>query len=201
MQRRRCEACGAELSHFAVARLEHAVHLAHDPSERGAALALLARATGETGNADAFDHAITAHRDLLDRHAGDSMLFNPFTFHEIHLRGLIATGRARKAALLIQDNPPASTAPAPQWHVIERVTAGHALLAADDVSGAEEALRSALLAAETHRLPHRIQRIVRIARDANLRPLATEAEAALTGACAFLALHHQAARSPYPSDS
>lgn len=178
----------ADRGSAAVHRLEHAVHLAEDPIERGSALALLARATGETGNPTAFDHAIGSYRDLLGQQVGDSMLFNPFTFHEIHLRGLIACGRAAEAASRVGGCPPDSAAPAPQWRVIERVTAGHALLAADDVSGAEEALRGALRAAEAHRLPHQIQRILRITRGAALHALAAEADAVLTGLRAFLAL-------------
>jgi transcriptional regulator with XRE-family HTH domain len=176
----------------AVARLEHAVHLADDPIQRGSALALLARATGETGNPETFDHAIAAYRALLDQHTGEGILFNPFTFHEIHLRGLIATGRAAEAATRVQDSPPPDSAvPAPQWRVIERVTAGHALLAADATRSAKDALRNALITADAHRLPHQIQRILRISRDSNLHPLDKEAEAALTGLRASLALPQQ----------
>lgn len=176
----------------AVARLEQAMHLTDDSVERGSALALLARATGETGNTAAFDHTIAAYRDLLDQHVGDSILFNPFTFHEIHLRGLIATGRATEAADRVHDSPSATAAPAPQWQVIERITAGHALLAANDISNAENALQSALRAAEIRRLPHQIQRVQRIARSAELHALAADAEIALTTLRAYLALaHHQ----------
>ncbi|QWF78230.1 helix-turn-helix domain-containing protein [Amycolatopsis sp. CA-230715] len=171
----------------AAARLEQAVNLADSPVERGSALALLARATGETGNSAAFDDTIAAYRDLLDQHSGDSILFNPFTFHEIHLRGLIDTGRTTEAADRVHNNPPGSTAPAPQWQVIERVTAGHALLAANDVTGAEEALRNALQAAEARRLPHQIQRIHRIARRADL-PLTADAKTALTKLRTYLVL-------------
>lgn len=179
----------------AVARLEHAVHLADDPIQRGTALALLARATGETGNREAFDHAIAAYRALLDQHEGEGILFNPFTFHEIHLRGLIATGRAGEAATRVQDSPPDSTSPAPQWRVIERITAGHALLAAEDTRSAEVALRNALIAADSHRLPHQIQRILRIARDSSLHELDNEAETALAGLRASLALPEQTTSS------
>lgn len=52
---------------------------------------------------------------------------------------------------------------APQWHIIERVTAGQVHLAAGDRDGASEALRTALIAAEAHRLPHQIQRSIRAA--------------------------------------
>lgn len=175
----------AEHTAAAAARLDHAVTLADAPHERGIALALLSRATGELGDAERFDHAITAYGAELDRHDSAGMLCNPFTFHEIHLRGLIATNRATEAANRAEtDVPPA----APQWAVIERVTTGNALLAAQDRNAAEQALRQALTMAEQHRLPHQIQRIIRVAEQGQLAELVAGANASLDRLSAALAL-------------
>ncbi|MFD1149834.1 helix-turn-helix transcriptional regulator [Saccharothrix hoggarensis] len=162
----------------AVVRLSRAVAVSDDREGRGAAFALLARAAGEQGNADLFDRAITGYRDLLDAEAGRGMLFNRFTSREIELRGLISTGRAAEAVRALQTDvsgPPV----APQWHIIERVTAGQVLLAAQHRDGATEAFRSALTAAEVHRLPHQVQRTIRAADDAGLAEISADGRAAL----------------------
>ncbi|GAA4875875.1 helix-turn-helix domain-containing protein [Saccharopolyspora cebuensis] len=164
----------------AVARLERAADLANDANGLGTALALLSRAAGALGDPERFDRAIGRYGDLLDQHPGGGMLFNPFTFREIELRGLMATGRTREAIRLV-DPPQVDASPAaPQWHIIERVTAGHVLLEAGERSGAEEALTTALGAAEAHRLPHQIQRAVRAARAGQLDSVTTRGEATLT---------------------
>ncbi|WP_249124408.1 helix-turn-helix domain-containing protein [Saccharopolyspora erythraea] len=163
----------------AVARLEQATELADDSTGRGTALALLSRAAGELGDGDRFDQAISGYRDLLDQHPGSGLLFNPFTFREIELRGLVATGRAREAVRII-DTPQVDAIPAaPQWHIIERVTSGRVLVEAGDRQGAAEAFRTALRAAEGHRLPHQIQRAIRAAESGNLHGVAAEGTAAL----------------------
>jgi hypothetical protein len=163
----------------AVARLSRAVVVSDDREGQGAAFALLARAAGEQGNPDLFDHAIGGYRNLLDNGGGRGMLFNPFTFGEIHLRGLVSTGRAAEAVQIMQNSRPTAAPVAPQWHIIERVTAGQVLLAARQRDGAEEALRTALIAAESHRLPHQIQRTIRAANDGGLTEISASGRAAL----------------------
>ncbi|GAA3891946.1 hypothetical protein GCM10022243_66100 [Saccharothrix violaceirubra] len=163
----------------AVAHLSRSVAVSSDREGQGTAFALLARAAGEQGNPDLFDHAITGYRALLDTGAGRGMLFNPFTFREIGLRGLISTGRAAEAVHAMQSDQRAGTPAAPQWHIIERVTAGQVLLAAQHQDGAAEAFRTALTAAEVHRLPHQVQRTIRAADDAGLTEITTEGRAAL----------------------
>jgi hypothetical protein len=64
---------------------------------------------------------------------------------------------------IIHTGLPDAAPVAPQWHIIERVTAGQVLLAGGQPDEAEEALRMALAAAETSRLPHQIQRTIRAA--------------------------------------
>lgn len=163
----------------AVGRLHEALALSIEPEERGNALALLARAAGQLGDADLFDQSIGGYRDLLDRNCGRGMLLNPFTFREIQLRGLISTGHITEAVRTIRDAHSEAPPAAPQWQIIERVTAGQVLLAADEREGAQNALHAALTAAEFHRLPHQVQRIVRAADDGRLDTVAAEGRATL----------------------
>jgi len=107
------------------------------------------------------------------------MLFNPFSFREIHLRGLVSTGRAATAARVINTGHANASAIAPQWQVIERVTAGQVLLAAGEGNGAQEALRTAVLEGESLRLPHQVQRAVRVAHHGGLDTIAADGHAAL----------------------
>ncbi|WP_285635357.1 helix-turn-helix transcriptional regulator [Lentzea sp. NBRC 102530] len=163
----------------AIARLSRAVAVSEDREGQGAAFALLARAAGEHRDPDLFDLAINGYRERLDHGGGRSMLFNPFTFREIELRGLVATGRTAAAARVMQAGQPDAAPVAPQWHIIERVTAGKVLLAARQRDGAEASLRAALLAAEVHRLPHQIQRTIRAAKAGKLSQVEVEGLAAL----------------------
>ncbi len=163
----------------AIKRLSRAVDLSTDREGRGTALAFLARAAGEHGERDMFYEAIERYRDLLDSGDARGMLFNPFTFREIHLRGLVSTGRTAEAIRIMQTSQADAMPAAPQWHIIERVTAGQVHLAAGDRTGASEALRTALTAAEAHRLPHQIQRTIRAAQSSGLTEISASGQAAL----------------------
>lgn len=158
----------------AIARLQRAASISTDHLGQGTAFALLARAAGEHGDAALFDTAIDHYRALLDAAGGSGMLFNPFTFREIHLRGLVATGRAEHAIRVMRGDDFDAVAVAPQWHIIERVTAGEVFLAAGCRDDAEHALRTALVAAEAHRLPHQVQRAIRVARAGRLPTVAAD---------------------------
>lgn len=171
----------------AVAHLGRAVTASSNAEGRGAALALLACAAGELGDPVLFDSAISGYRGLLDGVAAHDMLVNPFTFTEIHLRGLVSTGRAGEAARIMHDSRSGAAPVAPQWYVIERVTAAQVLLAVRRPDGAEDALRSALVAAESHRLPHQIQRAIRAADEGHLDQVVTEGRSALQRLTALLA--------------
>ncbi|MFC0116122.1 helix-turn-helix transcriptional regulator [Kibdelosporangium aridum] len=163
----------------AVARLGRAVEVSTDREGQGAAYALLARAAGERGDPDLFDYAISGYRDLLDSGTARGMLFNPFTFREIQLRGLISTGRPNIAARIMETAQPDALPAAPQWHIIERVTSGQVLLAAGKRDAAEDALLTALASAEAHRLPHQIQRTIRAANEGGLTDISDAGNAAL----------------------
>lgn len=162
-----------------IARLHCAVQLSVGTEDRGTALTLLARAAGEQGNTAMFDQALAGYRQLLHNRSGRSMLFNPFTFREIELRGLVNTGRAAHAVRLLHTGLPDAAPVAPQWHIIERVTAGQVLLAAGQRNEAEQALRAALTAAEVSLLPHQIQRTIRAAETGQLNGVAQDGRTAL----------------------
>ncbi|OLF14872.1 XRE family transcriptional regulator [Actinophytocola xanthii] len=164
----------------AIARLNRPVHLSDHPEGQGAALAFLARAAGERGESDLFDEAMERFRSLLDQGHSQGMLLNPFTFREVGLRGLVSTGRAAEAIRLMQVGQVDTAPAAPQWHVIERVTAGQVHLAAGDHDSASDALNTALRAADLHRLPHQVQRAIRAARAGGLTEISAAGEAALT---------------------
>jgi transcriptional regulator with XRE-family HTH domain len=156
---RKAGLCGA-----AVTRLRQAVFLAPDRDARAATLPLLARAAGAIGDARLFDQVMRESNVLLDQ-TGHTSLFNPFAMHEIQLRGLIATGRANAAMRLAANGPAHTSAIAPQWRVIELVTTAHVHLLADDRSTARQSLDTAIREATLQRLPHQLQRIIRIAGD------------------------------------
>jgi len=107
-------------------RLTQALTLSHSQTERGGTLALFARAAGELGEPGLFDRAIHDATQILDRSGEHTMLFSPFALREIHLRGLLATGRAGAAAALAR-TAPGHTPTAPQWEIIERVTSADVL--------------------------------------------------------------------------
>ncbi|MEU7723627.1 helix-turn-helix domain-containing protein [Streptomyces tibetensis] len=152
----------ARLRGAAVERLRRAVALAPDKDARAAGLPLLARAAGALGNGTLFDQVLRETDDLLST-VEHTSLFNPFSLHEIRLRGLIATGRNYEAIRLVEHSPTPTTTVAPQWRVIELVTVGHVQLLADDRNGAAESLDIAVREAVAQRLPHQLQRIMRTA--------------------------------------
>jgi hypothetical protein len=145
----------------AVERTRRGVRLAPDPQARASAYAVLARAAGESGQSALFDAAIDGYRRHLDETGHDGMLTNRFTFREILLRGLTATGRAAQAVRLLDQRPDVPVAP--QWVVIEQITVGEVLLASGGRGDGESVLLNALVGAEAHRLPHQAQRAVRLA--------------------------------------
>lgn len=155
----------AGLKGAAVARLERALEFAPDQEARAAVLPLLARAAGTLGDGPRFDTTVAECRWLLADGVPHTSLFNPFALHEVELRGLVATGRARDAIRRIENSPQATMPVAPQWRVIELVTVGHVQLLAGDHHGAEQYLTAATVEAAGQRLPHQLQRVIRTTRD------------------------------------
>jgi transcriptional regulator with XRE-family HTH domain len=153
----------ARLHGAAVDRLLHAVALAPNQEATAAALPLLARAAGTLRNQPLFDEVMRETDRLLDETEHTS-LFNPYALHEIRLRGLISTGRIDNAVHLVdQGSPVPTTTVAPQWRVIELITAARVQLTADHRGGATQSLHTAVDEAVRQRLPHQLQRIVRAA--------------------------------------
>lgn len=152
----------AGLRGAAVNRLAHAAALAPDLDGRAAVLPLLARAVGALGNAPLFDRVLQEAEALLDR-VEHTSLVNPFSLHEVRLRGLIATGRPEAAIRLAEVDPVAGTTVAPQWRVIEMVTVARVRMQGADRRAAAETLAVAVQEATVQRLPHQLQRIIRTA--------------------------------------
>jgi len=152
----------ANLRGAAVERLCRAAAIAPDDAARAAALPLLARAAGALGNGGLFDR-VMRETDVLVDQVERTSLFNPFSLHEIRLRGLVSTGRTKAAMRLVEQDPVPTTVVAPQWRVIELITVAHVQLLADDRSGAASSLDTATREAVTQRLPHQLQRVMRTA--------------------------------------
>ncbi len=148
----------------ALTRLAQALSMTSQPAARGATLGLLARAAAEAGDSAMLDMAVTEAQRLLDAGHQSTMFFSPFALREIRIRGLLATGRVSAAVALADDadHRDGALAVAPQWRVIDQVTVGNVLLAGGDVAGALETLEAAVAAAEAYRLPHQIQRAMRM---------------------------------------
>jgi hypothetical protein len=146
----------------AVMRLRQAAAAAPGPGARAATLPLLARAAGALGDRYLFDQTLLECHDLLGA-VDHTSLFNPFALHEVQLRGLIATGRSEAAIGLADASHGNSTMAAPQWQIIEMVTIAQVHLLAGDHSAAAHSLDTAAHRALAQRLPHQLQRIMRIA--------------------------------------
>ena len=153
------------------ARLTQALAMGRTVSERGETLALLARTEGELGHSDLFDRAIHDAAHLLDQADEYTMLFNPFSLREIRLRGLLATGRPDLATALAGVDASEHSPTAPQWEIIERITAADVLAAAGESDRAASALTEATARAEQRRLPHQLQRIIRVSGRSPAPPL------------------------------
>jgi hypothetical protein len=167
----------------AVTVLEQAVDTAMGDPERGAALALLARAVGQTGDAGLFAQVSASYQRLADAHGSDGPLFNAFIWREIQLRGLLDIGEAARAFRLAGDTV-SCPAPAPQWQVIERITYADVLATAGDHAAAGAILLEAVDLGGRYRLPHQIQRAARVAQRVHRLDLARHAGTTLAQVCA-----------------
>ena len=167
----------------AVTVLQQAVDTASGDLDRGAALALLARAAGETGDGALFAQTSASYQRLADDHGSSGPLFNAFIWREIQLRGLLDTGDHATAFRLARDAV-SYPAPAPQWQVIERITYADVLATAGDHATAEAILLEAVDLGRRYRLPHQIQRAARIAQRVHRLDLAQHARTTLAQVCA-----------------
>jgi transcriptional regulator with XRE-family HTH domain len=160
----------------AVARL-HAAMAMTMPDQRGTVIAQLARAAGDLGDAELFDSIIRdAYR--INETNEDGAIASREALHEVHVRGLVHTGRSREAMNLIASHVP-SPAPLPaQWQAMYYITVGEAILANRAGDDATEHFRTGIKIAEAHRLPHQIQRAARTT-TSNLPEVHDIAEAAL----------------------
>ena len=145
-----------------IIRLRQSLQVDGHPVLNGAGLVLLARAAAESGLAELFDTAARQCVQVLKSTPGNEVLFNTFTVREVRLRGLLATGRTGQAVDLAESFAADDGPPTPQWHVIERITTANVLARAGDEHTAADMLSAAISDAETLRLPHQVQRIIRL---------------------------------------
>jgi transcriptional regulator with XRE-family HTH domain len=145
-----------------IIRLRQSLQAEDHPARSGAALVLLARAAAESGQPELFDTAVRQCVQVLKTAPGNEVLFNTFTVREVRLRGLLATGRIGQAVDLAESFSADDGPPTPQWRVIERITTADVLARAGDEETAADMLSAAISDAETLRLPHQVQRVIRI---------------------------------------
>jgi transcriptional regulator with XRE-family HTH domain len=147
-----------------IVRLRQSLQLDDHPARKGAGLVLLARAAAESGQAELFDTVAGQCVHALQAMPGQEALFNTFTVREVRLRGLLATDRIGKAVDLAENFAAGDGPPTPQWRVIERITTADVLARAGDEHTAANMLTAAISDSETLRLPHQVQRIIRLIR-------------------------------------
>lgn len=166
-----------------IIRLRQALQVEDHPVRQGAGLVLLARAEAEFGQTGLFDATTSQCVQAIEKASEQDVLFSPFTVREVRLRGLLATGRAAQAAELAGRYPAGSGPPSPHWQVIERITTAEVLARSGDEHTAETMLTAAISDAETLRLPHQVQRIIRLASEPGVlagQAVHQQARAALT---------------------
>ena len=152
-----------------VVRLRQSLEIDDRPGRAGSGLVLLARAAASAGQADLFDATSAQCVRLLDQVSDHEVLFNAFTVREVCLRGLLNTDRPRQAVALAESFTADEQPPAPQWRVIERITTADVLASAGDARTAVEVLAGTVRDAEALRLPHQMQRIIRLAQQPAIR--------------------------------
>jgi hypothetical protein len=145
-----------------ITRLRQSLQIDDSPARRGSTLVLLARAAAESGQVELFDMVAEQCVYGLSAAEGNEALFNAFTVREVRIRGLLATGRMGRAVDLAENLAAGDRPPTPQWRVIERITTADVLARAGDEHTVVGMLSAALSDAETLRLPHQVQRIIRV---------------------------------------
>ena len=166
-----------------IVRLRQSLQIDDQPARKGAGLVLLARAAAESGQAELFDAVAGQCIHALKSAPRQGVLFNAFTVREVRLRGLLATGQITQAVDLAENFVAGDGPPTPQWRIIERITAADVLARAGNEQSAASMLSAAAADAETLRLPHQIQRIIRLTRPPSVltwQPVREQALAALT---------------------
>jgi transcriptional regulator with XRE-family HTH domain len=146
-----------------VVRLRQSLAVDARADRAGSGLVLLARAAAIAGQADLFDATSAQCVRLLDQGGDHEVLFNAFTVREVRLRGLLSTGRAREAVALAESSTADEQPPAPQWRVIEQITTADVLASGGEARTAAQILTGTVREAEVLRLPHQMQRIIRLA--------------------------------------
>jgi transcriptional regulator with XRE-family HTH domain len=146
-----------------VVRLRQSLEIDDKPARAASGLVLLARAAASAGQDDLFDAVSTQCIQLLETVGRHEVLFNTFTVREVRLRGLLATGRPHQAMSVAESFAADDEPPTPHWRVMERITTADVLASAGEGRTAATMLASAVHDSEVLRLPHQVQRIIRLA--------------------------------------
>jgi transcriptional regulator with XRE-family HTH domain len=166
-----------------IVRIRQSLQIDDHPARKGSGLVLLARAAADSGQAELFDAVAGQCVQALRSAPGHEVLFNTFTVREVRLRGLLATGRTGRAVDLTERFAAGDGPPTPQWRVIERITTADVLARAGDEHAAAKMLSVAIGDSETLRLPHQVQRIIRLTAQPGAltgqQPVRQQAQAAL----------------------
>ncbi len=140
-----------------IVRIRQSLQIDDHPARKGSGLVLLGRAAADSGQAELFDAVAGQCVQALRSAPGHEVLFNTFTVREVRLRGLLATGR---------------------------ITTADVLARAGDEHAAAKMLSAAIGDSETLRLPHQVQRIIRLTAQPGVltgqQPVRQQAQAALT---------------------
>jgi hypothetical protein len=166
-----------------IVRLRQSLEIDATPARTGSGMILLARAAASAGQADLFDATSAQCIQLLRTVSSQEVLFNTFTVREVRLRGLLAIDRPHQAVTLAENFAADDEPPTPHWRIIERITTADVLASAGEGRTAATMLAGAIHDAEMLRLPHQVQRIIRLANQPAIRSadqyLSQQAQAAL----------------------
>lgn len=164
---------------LAVTSLRDAIELSPDLETRATAHLLLARAASVAHDTAQFDRSIRECRRALESDPSISNYFiNPFSLREVELRGLLLTRRHREAEQVAGRVADAGTGPA-AWGVLERVTMAQFYVAVGEMGEAADEIGRVIPRASALRLPHQVERAVRLAEDAHLYDLARKGQQAV----------------------
>ena len=167
-----------------IIRLRQSPQIDDHPGRRGAGLVLLARAAAESGQAELFNTVTEAMRPGSESHRRARS-----PVQQVHRpggpppRGCLPPAGLARPSTLRKTTQQGDRPPTPQWRVIERITTADVLARAGDEHTAADMLSAALSDAGTLRLPHQVQRIIRLTGQPGVltgQPVRAQAEAVLT---------------------
>jgi transcriptional regulator with XRE-family HTH domain len=136
-----------------------------NPEEVVATAIQLARAAADARRYDEFTVAVRQAKNALERCTLFSGLINQYAVDEVEARGLFQAGQHRAALHIVEHRDRAAGFVAnPQWRIIFATTQAQILASDGWHDDSVSLLHDAARAAAAVRLPHELQRILRISR-------------------------------------